>query len=137
MAIQKADLRLRRNVLLGLMGAGTIGGITLQLGLPKVVEAIAAQEPAQAARSLQLVASASFIPALPIAYFSYTVARRVKTSQRFPPPGMAVIRDTEVLSGKQAKQFGIKLMAASILMGLLAIFGIAYLPYLIAQLGFK
>ncbi|MEL7083907.1 MAG: hypothetical protein AAGM36_05365 [Cyanobacteria bacterium J06597_1] len=138
MATQKADPGLRRNALFGLMGGGALSGVALQFGLPRLMEAIATQEPTQAVRSLQLVAIAALIPAfLPIAYFAYTVAARVKTSQRFPPPGMAVIRDTEILTGDKANHFGSTLMAASILMGSLALFGIAYLPYLIAQLGLE
>ncbi|MEM9534105.1 MAG: hypothetical protein AAGA40_00390 [Cyanobacteria bacterium P01_E01_bin.45] len=137
MATQKADPGLRRNALFSLMGGGALSGVALQFGLPRLMEAIATQEPTQAVRSLQLVAIAALIPALPIAYFAYTVAARVKTSQRFPPPGMAVIRDTEILTGDKANHLGSTLMAASILMGSLALFGIAYLPYLIAQLGLE
>lgn len=138
MATQKADPGLRRNALFGLMGGGALSGVALQFGLPRLMETITTQEPTQAVRSLQLVAIAALIPAfLPIAYFAYTVAARVKTSQRFPPPGMAVIRDTEILTGDKANHLGSTLMAASILMGSLALFGIAYLPYLIAQLGLE
>ena len=137
MAIQKADLDLRRTVLVCLIVFGAVGFIALQWGLPKVMEAIAAQEPAQAIRSLKLMAGASFYPALPLAYFTYKVARRIRTSRRFPPPGMAVIRDTKILTGDAAKQLGSKLMAVSFLFGLMTLLGIAFLPYVINQLGLE
>ena len=135
MAIQKADPDLRRNVLLGLVGVAAIGSIVLQWGLPRVIEAIASQEPAQALRALQVLVIAAFAPALPMAYFVYKVARRVKTSQRFPPPGMTVIRDTQVQTGEAAKHLGNALIAVSIVLASVALFGIVYLPYAIAQLG--
>lgn len=137
MAIQKADPDLRRTVLVCLVAFGAVGFIALQWGLPKMMEAIATQETAQAIRSLKLMAGAAFYPALPLAYFTYKVAQRIRTSRRFPPPGMAVIRDTKILTGDAAKQLGSKLMAVSFLFGLMALLGIAYLPYVINQLGLE
>ncbi len=135
MAIQKADPALRRTALSGLAGVAAIGFIALQWGQPKLMEAIATQEPAQAVRLLTSIAIAAFVPALPIAYFTYKVARRIHSSQRFPPPGMAVIRDTEILIGEPAKHLGNKLMVVSLLLGSMALFAIAYIPYLIDRLG--
>ena len=69
-----------------------------------------------------------------MAYYIYKVAQRVKTSQRFPPQGMVVIRDTQVLVGEAARHRGNQLMAIGITLAFLALIGIVYLPYIIAQI---
>ena len=135
MTIQKADPDLRRKVLFVLAGVAVVGLVAIQWGLPKLMEAIANQEPATAIQLLQVLVVATFAPALPMAYLAYKVARRVKSSQRFPPPGMAVIRDTQVLTGEAAKRLARKLMAISLNLVSVALCGIAYLPYVIAQVG--
>ncbi|MGK7910413.1 MAG: hypothetical protein AB4050_02865 [Synechococcus sp.] len=135
MPIQKADPELRRTVLLGLVGVAVLGYVARQWGLPRVMEAISDQAPAQAVRSLQAMAILAFAPMLPIAYCIHKLARRVKTSQRFPPPGMAVIRDTKILTGETAKHLGSKLMAFSLTFASVALFGAVYLTHTIAQLG--
>ena len=49
----------------------------------------------------------------------YLFGRRVRFEQRFPPQGVKVIRDTEILQGRPAKLRGYLIEICSLLMGIL------------------
>ena len=51
----------------------------------------------------------------------YIFGRRVRLEQRFPPLGVKVIRDTEILQGEAAKRRGYLIEICSLLMGTLFI----------------
>lgn len=135
MPIQKADPAHRRKFFVLFVAMTVIGLAAIQWGVPLLQENIANQEPESAIRLVQLLLSLMFVPMVPMAYYTYRLAMRVNNSQQFPPPGMKVIRDTQILQGKAARRRGNQLLAASILLGVAAFIGLVYLPYLIAQIG--
>ncbi len=68
--------------------------------------AIAERDPGQALAALvaavDSLALGLAVPLIAIAAYGYLLAYRIGSSRRFPPPGMAVVRDTAVLSGSAA-----------------------------------
>ena len=55
--------------------------------------------------------------------------------QRFPPPGMKVITDTQVVEGEKVKFQGQVVLVLSLVLIFLGLFGALYCSYLIDQLA--
>jgi len=62
---------------------------------------------------------------LGIAIFTWKMAERVLVAERFPPPGMSVIRDTIVQEGQQARHRGRLFQTFAIIFVLLAVITLA------------
>jgi hypothetical protein len=134
MAILKADLEYKRRwLLLYAAMAITVFGIALW-GLPALMEHLQAKAPADALRFIQIVLIILFAPLLLMAYSLYRIARRIQASGQCPPPGVKVIRDTEILEGNAARRKGRLLFVSSILLFTAAFLGMVYLPYLVGKL---
>lgn len=110
--IQAADPKLRRQVL---------GGLTLFVMLASFavvrldaylvgLQALAKNDISAAAEKIQhlsawLLAGLGVVTVL-FGLYLVSIALRVLTSQRYPPPGMRMINDTKVLRGRNAKVYG-------------------------------
>lgn len=68
------------------------------------------------------------LPILGLAVYQIILARRILKSDRFPPPGMKMIRDTKVQTGAQARKMAISLIALSSLMSVVILF-LVCLPF--------
>ncbi|MDJ0704886.1 MAG: hypothetical protein QNJ46_16515 [Leptolyngbyaceae cyanobacterium MO_188.B28] len=134
MAILKADPEYRRKCLL-LYGALAAVGLALaHWGAPLLKAWILGKELSEAIRLLQVLLGLMGLPLLLMAYYSYRLARKAIASSQFPPPGMKVLRDTEILEGPAARRKGRQLWVVSIALALIAVIGSVYLPYLAGQL---
>lgn len=135
MAILKADPAYKRRWLL-LLAAMAITALAVGLwGLPALMEHLQEKEPSEAIRFIQILLFLLFAPVLPMAYYLYRVARRIQASGQCPPPGMKVIRDTEIVEGNGARRTGKLLLIASIILTIAAFLGMIYVPYVVGKLG--
>lgn len=106
--IQPADPAARRRAAILLLVLAASGGLAVWWTQARLEElrAIAEQDPVKAAdelvRLVRFFALAMPAPLLGFACYGYWIAYRVYAGGRFPPAGMAVVRDTPVIRGPGA-----------------------------------
>ena len=123
MQIERADPRARRRAV-ALVTIGAAGGLLVFWGVQSrlpALQAWIAEDPAQAPLRLRLIASglaaAVAVPTLLFAAYFWRLGDRVICSNRFPPPGMRVIRDTVVWHGDSARRRGRILQGLALILG--------------------
>ncbi len=109
--IQKADPKARRIAII-LVLAGVAVGVISVVRFEHTRHRFAAwllSDPDQFMDRARIVLTVIAVPMslalFALALSSWRLAARVIASQRFPPPGLAVIRDTRVISGARARRF--------------------------------
>ena len=124
--IQKADPRARRRAILTVVFAALIGSVSiflLEQHGPALQDWIA-RDPAQLAKRLEIglivLTAAISLPLLAFAAYLWRFANRVIRTERMPPPGFAVVRDTPVLRGQFARHRGRMAQALAGFLALLA-----------------
>lgn len=117
----RADRTLRKKVIIWAVFFGLAGVLIIQVVYSAFdgLESLAETDPEQALSSLKKILTAitvtnAFGSSL-FAFYFVSVAARILASGRYPPPGMRVLRDTRVRTGKKAKWMA----AAQILAALL------------------
>jgi len=110
--IQQADRRARA-VAITLLTLGTVIGIVLLAVADRVgpaVEAWLTGDPAQArgrlTSSFRALTLAIVVPVLAFAGYLWWLGARIVSAERFPPPGVRVVRDTAVVQGADARRWG-------------------------------
>lgn len=104
-----ADPRLRRlavvlAIVLGM--AGVAGMLALRAAMGPLDKLGPDDLPAAVARLLRVVAVVAWAGGLGFvgcAWWLFRLARRINRSGRYPPPGMKVVRDTRVRTGRAAR----------------------------------
>lgn len=107
--IQPADPRARRLALLIVAVAAAAGFLLIGSAgsLQPDLEAWIAEEPRGRLRLLMLAAIlATSAPLLGFAAYFWGLGQRILRAQRYPPPGMTVVRDTPVVTGEAARRRG-------------------------------
>ncbi len=106
------------------MAIGAAGGVLVFWGVQSrlpALQAWMAEDPAQAPLRLKLIATglaaAVAVPTLIFAAYFWRLGDRVVRSNRFPPPGMRVIRDTVVWHGDSARRRGRFLQGLALILG--------------------
>jgi hypothetical protein len=124
--IQKADPEARRRAILVVVFAAAIGALLIA-GFEDLREPLRdwlRSDPAQTARRARLafVLSAALlaVPAIGFAVYFWWLGVKVLRAQRFPPPGMRVIRDTPVISGPAAVTRGQAIQVVAVCLGMSA-----------------
>jgi hypothetical protein len=108
-----------------------IGLLIIGWGLPWMQDYLRSLPPAEALQFLKVVLILLFLGVLPMAFYLWSFGRKVMSSERFPPPHVRVLRDTEVLVGEPARTRGRVIVAIALLLAFLSLFGALYVPYLI------
>ena len=109
MEIQKADPHARRKALwIILIGTivGAIGIILLKSQLHLFEQWLGNDSHLALERlklALAVIAILTAVPLLGLAIYIWRLGTRIIKTQRFPPPGMTVVRDTPVLTGNAAR----------------------------------
>lgn len=70
---------------------------------------------------LMVAAALLAVPLLVAATLMWRFAERINRAERFPPPGTAVVRDTEVLTGAPARRRALVLKAFSVFFAIAAV----------------
>lgn len=111
--IQKADPRLRRLMFVWLM-FGFFIGILIILSFKNwqvELELLFRSDPRKAeellARFLKWFAILNAFLIMGLAFWIWRFSRKISASGRFPPPGISVIRDTEIKTGAAAAKYAI------------------------------
>lgn len=120
--ILEADPAYRRKMVLALIVLAVLGGAALIITKSVLdgIEALAAVDPDAAIQKIKrlivgIIAVNAVLSSVFGLYF-VLLAVRVFRSGQFPPPGMKVIRDTLLRTGKKAKIAGAVLSGAAVLM---------------------
>lgn len=126
MEIHAADPRAKRTAIVVLV-AGLIAGTALILifdrARPEIARWILADQQHVAFRArvvLSLVALIVVGPLIGFAGYFYRLGAATLRSARFPPPGTAMLHDTRVLSGDEARTRGRVLQAVGVTLVALA-----------------
>ncbi len=82
---------------------------------------------------LQIVLFAIFAGLLPLAIIFFNLGWRILASNRFPPPGTMVIRDTPLLRGPAARVRGMVLLLLTSILASVAFYGCWILPMKFGQ----
>ncbi|HEY7742865.1 MAG TPA: hypothetical protein VIA19_07450 [Burkholderiales bacterium] len=106
--VQKADPDARRRAALVLIFAAAIGGLLISAfeHFREPFREWLVSDPAETPRRARLALSVSILvlstPAIAFAIYLWLLGRKVLRAERFPPPGLRVIRDTPVIRGAAA-----------------------------------
>ncbi len=115
---QKADPNSRRLALRYLLFAALLGASIILIY--RSLFAWAASEDDLMAHRMAIVIATLYIPTLPALWMCHTLwtlGSSVLSSQRFPPPGVHVVRDTPVVTGSSALRRGAVLRAVAVITG--------------------
>lgn len=136
MDIQPADPRARRTAVRIVLVGAVAGAVLLwwsQRAMPDLEAWVLRVPGAEAWRATVVLGAVGVLLAAPLLGFAaylWMFARRVARSQRFPPPGMGVVRETPVLSGQRAVTRARVLQGLSVVLAALALGLIAMLVVL-------
>ena len=131
--ILQANRKYRRVILLALAICMCFGVVLLQWVLPWATRYLARREPDDGLRVLQIVISLMFLSILPLAWYLWSLGRKVVTAQQLPPSGVRLIKDVRVIKGRPAVARGKVLMVMAVVLALAALAGGIYLPWKLSQ----
>jgi hypothetical protein len=122
--IQKADPAARRQAILLVIFGMAIGALLIA-GFEQFREPFyewLTSEPAESARRAKLALyTSAFVlcaPLIGFAIYLWLLGARVLRAQRYPPPGMRVIRDTPVVEGRGATTRGHVIQIFAVCLGI-------------------
>lgn len=129
--IQPADPAARRKAIVMVALAALLGAlayVALDQWLARVLAQPAAGAKATLLGFLVWTIAGTAVVAAALAFHVWRFGRRVVSAARFPPPGVAVVRDTVVLEGAQASRRGVVIQwaAALVLVVAVVLVGLAY-----------
>lgn len=139
--IQKADLQARRRSLFIVLPGAVIGAVLLWLlvyfkpqlqGLFVDHADDLIQQPLLVGLGMLLLMS----PVIALGGYCWYLGRQIVIARRFPPPGLAVSRDTPVLREAAAVRRGRTLQLTALLI-ILASLSLAVMMALLIELGFS
>jgi hypothetical protein len=139
--IQKADSQARRRVNL-VLAIGTVIGALLIASFGYFRDAFhgwLTSDPAETAfRAMLAIGVAAVLLAAPLVGFAaylWLLGAKVLRAQRFPPPGLAVVRDTPVVIGPAAVTRGHVMQVVAVCLGVSAAVLCLFFWRLIGTLG--
>jgi peptidoglycan biosynthesis protein MviN/MurJ (putative lipid II flippase) len=126
-----ADKGYRRRVLTIYVVIVLLGLVLIGWVLPLTKEYIAQLEPETASRAMKTTLVMVFLTIIPIALYILAFGRKVMQHERFPPPGVKVIKDTKIIEGKKARARGRVLVVLSLVLIFLGVIGALYTPFML------
>lgn len=133
----RADKAYRNKVLVLLVLLVSLGTLIIGWGLPWMQEDLRSRNPEEALQFMKVALVLLFLGILPMALTLLSFGRKIISTERFPPPGVRVIRDTELLEGERAKQRGRALVIVSVILVLVGLCGAFYVPHLLEKLSLR
>lgn len=127
--IIRADRRYRNRCLFIVALLSVVGALLLFWGLPALRQSLSRSSPHESLRLLRWLLTALFAPCAVIAAYLLLLARRIRRAGQYPPPGMAVIKDTKVRRGASAVSMARVLVVLAAVLLLAAVLGGYYFPW--------
>jgi len=125
--IQKADPAARRQAVLVIIIGAAVGALLIA-GFEHFREPLLkwlSSEPAETLRRAKLAAYVSAfvltVPVIAFAIYLWLLGVKVLRAQRYPPPGLRVIRDTPVIGGRDAVIRGRVIQVLAVCLGVSAV----------------
>ena len=125
----KADKKIRMLVILVYIVAVLVLAVLLRWILPWSQGRLEQAEPEVMLRIIRIVIAFIFLSIVPFGVYLCRFGWRVIKYRQMPPPGTKVIVDTKVLEGDKAVTRGRLIIAISILLIMLGLYGGLYFPY--------
>ncbi len=112
---QQADPDARRKLIVYLLIGAVIGAGAIYYYSELLADAI--DDPELAFERLALIVNSLYVLVVPAIWFAvriWRIARLTSEAECYPPPGVAVVRDTRIVTGGDAlrRAFAIRLVAA-------------------------
>jgi len=125
--VVKADKRIRMLVLAGYLISVIVLAIWMLLWSESKLEQV--KEPQVLLRIIRIVIAFIFLSIVPFGLYMCRFGWRVIKHRQMPPPGMKVIVDTKVLESDKAVTRGRLIIAISLVLIVLSLYGGLYFPY--------
>lgn len=125
----KADKRIRLLVILAYIISVLILAVLVGWILPWSEGRLKQAEPAVMLRIIRIVIAFIFLSIVPFGLYMCRLGWRVIKHRQMPPPGTKVIVDTKVLEGDKAVTCGRLIIAISLVLIVLGLYGGLYFPY--------
>ena len=129
----KAHPRYRKVYFILLLGLILLGAVMIKWGLPIFQWHLWRIELHRAMLIVRIVLIVTFAPCVIFSIYWFVLARRILTSQQYPAPRMAVLRDTKVVRGPESKPYAIKAFILSGILLLISAIGMFYIPYMLTS----
>lgn len=131
--IIRADKSYRKKLIIIYLIVAIIGTVIVEWILPWAKEYILRLEPQTALNVIKIILPLMFLSIVPIALYLLTFGRKVLKYGCLPPPGVKVIKDTKVVEGQNAKFRGRIVVAISLILIFLGLFGAIYTSYMLVH----
>ena len=131
--IVRADPTFRRYCLLGL-GIVFLAGTVLLWKWPLLADRLRYAETSESLWYLRWSLTALFFPCFLFAGYFTFLGRRIMQSRQYPPSGMRVIKDTEVLRGDDVLRVLRMLAVLTALLVLVGFIGAVWFPWIFLRL---
>lgn len=121
-SVMHADKKLRKQLLVLILLLIPAGLFLIQILSANVedIKTLAATDIDQAVAKLRnlvtIFAVANAVFSVAFGLYAVSIAIRILKSEQFPPPGMRVIRDTRIRTGKKAKTMGMLMIFMAIIL---------------------
>jgi hypothetical protein len=125
----KADKKIRMLVILAYIAAVLILAVLLIWVFPWSEGRLEQAEPEVMLRIIRIVIAFIFLSIVPFGVYLCRFGWRVIKHKQVPPPGTKVIVDTRVLEGDKAVTRGRLIIAISLVLVILGLYGGLYFPY--------
>ena len=125
-SVQPADPARRRIAIVAILLINTAGAVLIWLVTRQIDRLIDLTGMEHAALIICVAMILVSLGILPTALYLFTVGRRIRHAERFPPPGMAVIRNTPIITGPPARRRGLILMVLAVVLIIAAAYLFAY-----------
>jgi len=126
----KADKRIRKFVILAYIAAVLVMLVLLMWILPRGEDRLEKLEDLEVLlRIIRIVIAFIFLSIVPFGLYMCRFGWRVIKHKQMPPPGTKVIVDTKLIEGDKAVTRGRLIIAISLLLIMMGLFGGLYFPY--------
>jgi magnesium-transporting ATPase (P-type) len=125
----KADKRIRTLIILAYIAAILVMVVLLVWILPWGEGKLEQTEPEVMLRVIRIVIAFIFLSIVPFGLYMCQFGWRVIKHKKIPPPGTKVIVDTKALEGEKAVTRGKIIIAVSLVLVVVGLYGGLYFPY--------
>ena len=129
-----ADKTYRRKVLVICIVLFSLGGLLIGWVLPWAKEYLHRLDPETALSVMKVTLVVGFLSVVPFGLYLLAFGCKVMEHERFPPPGVKVIRDTKLIEGEKARVRGRLLVVFSLILIVFGLFAAVYTPYMLHKL---